>query len=130
MTGVQTCALPIWPARYKDDNARHNADLSAQLQLFLSEVVRAEDISHLNKLNLQVVVFPPTMGQSQAEPACIYIRVPHEDNKGEHLVIDIDELVASFARAEPDVESVDKAWPKLRKQMRQVEAERNTKKNE
>lgn len=126
---LATIHVPSWsngkirPAKYRAKNARHNIGICEQLALQLGAKPTPEKAKNFEKLNLIVVAQAPSPEQQQDGPAHIQVRVPHENNNGYHLIIDIDELLAGYAAAQPPVEPEDQAWPRLRKQMRQAESD-------
>ena len=117
-------------AKYRDKNARHNIGICEQLVFQLDAKHTPEKTKNFEKLNLLIVAQAPSPEQQQDRPTHIQILVPHENNKGYHLRIGIDELLAGFATAQPPVESEDQAWPKLRKQMRQAESDESNEQND
>jgi len=111
-------------------NARYNIGICEQLALQLDAKPTSEKTKNFEKLNLIVVAQAPSPEQQQDRPVHIQILVPHESNKGYHLRIGIDELLAGFATAQPSVEAEYQAWPKLRKQMRQAESDESNEQND
>ncbi|WP_404419569.1 hypothetical protein [Marinospirillum sp.] len=110
-------------AKSRDKNAALNEGIAEQLELLLEEESKSKKQKAFEKLNILIVAVAPQPDQQQDEPAQIQVYVPHESNKGYHLKINIDDLIAGFATAQPITETEDQAWPKLRKQMRKSEEE-------
>lgn len=108
-------------AKSRDKNAALNEGITEQLELLLEEESKKQKA--FEKLNILIIAIAPQPDQQQDEPAQIQVYVPHESNKGYHLKINIDELIAGFATAQPATETEDQVWPKLRKQMRKSEEE-------
>lgn len=109
------------PAKSRDKNAALNEGITEQLKLSFEEESKKQKA--FEKLNILIIAIAPRPDQRQDEPAQIQVYVPHESNKGYHLKINIDELIAGFATAQPATETEDQVWPKLRKQMRKSEEE-------
>lgn len=109
------------PAKYRDDNAETNIGIQEQLQLALDEDSEIGMQEPLDKLNILVVAIAPDADQPQNSPAQIRVLVPFANNKGYHLKVDIEALLASYSTSKKSQGDVDKAWPRLRKQLRKAE---------
>ncbi|MBE0508909.1 MAG: hypothetical protein IBX50_19670 [Marinospirillum sp.] len=109
------------PAKFRDQNAKHNTGIHEQICLALDSEAEINKAKKLEKLNIQIIALGPHPTLPQDTPAEIKVCVPFENNKGYHLDIPIDELLAGFSTVEPATEPADKALPTLRKKMRQTE---------
>lgn len=109
-------------AKYRDDNAKHNAGLGHQSVFPFYVAQEPNDLSLPSKLNVIILACSPSSLQNQASPSQFKILVPFEKNNGYHVELDLDQFLAGYSDIDTQAPQ-DQAWPKLRRKMRQAEEE-------